>query len=322
MSGDGAVEEGARSPGNESGGDEVGGARAVGVRFRDSGQVSFFDGGDLALEVGDWVVVESEQGRDVGRVVVAPGQVRLAATAKATNSVLCRATDADRRRWMDLEREAVAATAEVSAWVRERGVGGSPVAAGYDLDRTRLRLVYAMGDGESGEDEATLDRMGRALEARLGCPVKWRRVGLGEVARLFGGPGRIGAVDDGAARGFLRLEQRESGVKAEGPGPGGSEIVAADRVGPRSAENERYRMLKAGLPGLGEAVETAAGAGTVVARRVFGESVTVQLAAKGEEVVVSTADLGFGSEACRPETPAEGAPAPLAVESGEGISHQ
>src|SRR4051812_25740042 len=68
--------------GCESGSDVLGpedssrGECVVGVRFPDSGRVYYFRPGDVALEVGDWVVVATGRGEEAGRVVIAPHQVR------------------------------------------------------------------------------------------------------------------------------------------------------------------------------------------------------------------------------------------------------
>lgn len=47
----------------------------VGVRFRPYGRVHYFDAAELALSVGDTVLVETECGSRQGRVAIAPGQV-------------------------------------------------------------------------------------------------------------------------------------------------------------------------------------------------------------------------------------------------------
>src|SRR4051794_31003279 len=54
------------------------GVQVAGVRFLDSGRTFYFNPRGLSLDVGDWVVVESSRGREAGRVVIAPHQIRLA----------------------------------------------------------------------------------------------------------------------------------------------------------------------------------------------------------------------------------------------------
>jgi cell fate regulator YaaT (PSP1 superfamily) len=47
----------------------------VGVRLSPSGRVRYFDAGDVELEVGDRVMVETDEGPREARVIIAPGQV-------------------------------------------------------------------------------------------------------------------------------------------------------------------------------------------------------------------------------------------------------
>ncbi len=63
-------------------------AGIVGVRFRPSGRVEYFAPADLELEVGDRVVVETDDGPREARVVVAPGQVLFSDLHGPLNPVL------------------------------------------------------------------------------------------------------------------------------------------------------------------------------------------------------------------------------------------
>ena len=50
-------------------------ADTVGVRFTRSGRVYYFDPGDHELSVGDRVLVETDDGRREGEVVIEPSQI-------------------------------------------------------------------------------------------------------------------------------------------------------------------------------------------------------------------------------------------------------
>ena len=52
--------------------------KIVGVRFTPSGKVRFFSPGDVDVQIGDTVEVETDVGYRQGTVVIAPDQVRYA----------------------------------------------------------------------------------------------------------------------------------------------------------------------------------------------------------------------------------------------------
>ena len=50
-------------------------ADVVGVRYKRAGRVYYFDPSGIELKVGDCIVVQTARGLELGRVVIAPGQV-------------------------------------------------------------------------------------------------------------------------------------------------------------------------------------------------------------------------------------------------------
>ncbi|MCH8950430.1 MAG: stage 0 sporulation family protein, partial [Chloroflexi bacterium] len=47
----------------------------AGIRFKEAGKIYYFDAGGFDLAVGNFVVVDTSHGQEVGRVVIAPDQV-------------------------------------------------------------------------------------------------------------------------------------------------------------------------------------------------------------------------------------------------------
>ena len=60
----------------------------VGVRFVRSGSVAYFEPGDIDIDVGDRVLVETEQGPREADVVIAPGQVLYSALIASKGLVI------------------------------------------------------------------------------------------------------------------------------------------------------------------------------------------------------------------------------------------
>ena len=73
--------------------------KVIGVRFRNSGKVYYFDPQDLPLRNGLQVIVETSRGMECGRVVLSPREVADEKVNKPLRPVLRIATEED------LERE-------------------------------------------------------------------------------------------------------------------------------------------------------------------------------------------------------------------------
>ena len=63
-------------------------SRVVGVRLNEMQPLVYFRPGEQELEVGDWVLVDTEQGPRRGRVVIAPGQVSFSMLTGELDTVL------------------------------------------------------------------------------------------------------------------------------------------------------------------------------------------------------------------------------------------
>jgi len=67
----------------------------VGVRFKEAGRIYYFDARTLELDVGNYVVVETSHGLEIGRVVIAPGQVIASEIKESLKPILRRAEPED-----------------------------------------------------------------------------------------------------------------------------------------------------------------------------------------------------------------------------------
>ena len=63
-------------------------SRVVGVRLNEMQPLRFFRPGEQDVEVGDWVLVDTEDGPRRGRVVIAPAQVAFSALTGPIETIL------------------------------------------------------------------------------------------------------------------------------------------------------------------------------------------------------------------------------------------
>ena len=161
----------------------------AGVRFQPTGKVYGFDATDCDdLRPGDFVLVETARGQQVGQVVsVQP--LREGERREDLKPVQRRATGRDlavRQRWQEKEDEALRVAREEAA---QLGLPIKITIAEYTFDGQRLTLLY-VSDEKRCEPAKLAQRLQRSLDVR----VDLRRIGPRDHAKLMGGYGACGEL--------------------------------------------------------------------------------------------------------------------------------
>ena len=159
----------------------------VGVRFKRAGKVYFFDPqATQSVTAGDYVVVQTSRGTEVGKIVVPPTDV-------PDNEVVQPLKPVERQAdWRDLtlmesyrlrESEALAISKQK---VREHDLPMKLVRAEYSFDGTRLTIYF------SAEKRVDFRDLVRDLAKALHTRIELRQVGVRDEAKLLGGIDKCG----------------------------------------------------------------------------------------------------------------------------------
>jgi cell fate regulator YaaT (PSP1 superfamily) len=264
-------------------------ARVAGVRFLDSGRTYYFDPRHHNVDVGQWVVVETSRGKEAGRVIIAPQQVRLSMLQGELKPILRRLNDDDVRKMERLKRDASTAVKTFGAKIRERGLPMKPISAEYNFDGSQLTLNFSAADRIDFRDLA------KELSGVFRCRVELRQVGPRDEARLLGGLGRCGRTlcCSSWLPVFPEISMNMAKTQDLPLNPGKVSGVCGRLLCCLSYENEQYKQMKAVMPRLGQPIETPAGPGMVVSMQILKEIVTVRLAADNTDANFTSVDLGF-----------------------------
>lgn len=286
--------------------------RVVGVRFIDSGRTYFFDPRHHQVTVGDWVVVETSRGKEAGRVVLAPHQVRLSMLQGELKPVLRRLNHNDVAKMERLKRDAATAVKIFGQKIREHGLPMKPISAEYNFDGSQLTLNF------SAPEKVDFRELVRDLAATFRCRVELRQVGPRDEARLLGGLGRCGRTLCCASwlPVFPEISMNMAKTQDLPLNPQKVSGVCGRLLCCLSYENEQYKQMKAIMPRLGQRIETPQGPGMVVSLQILKELVTVRLDETGAEVVFPATELGFGRREPEPE-PVHSVFTQVAVETAE-----
>jgi len=249
------------------------GENIVGIRFQRAGKVYYFDPLEMDLEVNENVVVETEHGLKIGRVVIAPKQVIASELTKPVKPVLRRATPEDFQRQekgREKEKKALSKCKELSA---KHDLPLKLLNAESNLDTNHITIFF------SAEGKVDFRQMVRELANSLKARVELRQVGSRDEAKLMGGFGRCGyplccanfLTEFNPLSIKIAKEQNLSLNPTKISGTCGRLLCCL------GYEAELYRLMKAKMPPIGQQVSTNLGKASVIGVNPLKETVIVQL---------------------------------------------
>lgn len=246
----------------------------VGVSFKPVTKIYYFDPGALLdLQAGDYVVVETSQGREVGQVVWQPRKLADSEVGAGLKPVVRRATPLDlveRDRWRHSEAEA----AEICrAKAAEHGLTMKIISAEYNYDGSRLVVNF------SAEGRIDFRDLVRDLSKTLGTRIEMKQIGVRDEAKELNGIGKCGRQLCCAAwlREFNPVTIKMAKQQNLPLNPPEISGVCGRLLCCLSYEMEVYEEARARLPKVGSVVDTPHGKGRVRKVHPLGEIVTVRL---------------------------------------------
>jgi len=158
-------------------------ANTVGVRFRQAGKIFYYDAGDLELQTGSYVVVETSHGNAVGRVVITPDQViaNESSSSEELKPVLRPATEEDIERSEENTKAAADAVLLAKQKVGEHGIDMSIASGEFDLDRGQFTAYF------TANERVDFRALVRDLSQELGARIQLLQVGDRDRAKLIDG---------------------------------------------------------------------------------------------------------------------------------------
>ena len=270
----------------------------LGVRFQEAGRIYYFEPGGYEdeLTVGSYAVVETSRGVELGRVVIAPGQVLSADLTEPLKPVIRPATRDDIDRAEDLREQAHAVTDLARERAHALGLPMKVVSAQYTLDGTRLTVYF------TSEGRVDFRDLVRDLAGKVRAQVQLRQVGPRDQAKVIGGYGRCGRrlcctswlTAFPAISIKMAKEQNLPLNPAKISGQCGRLLCCL------SYENDIYKKLKAELPKPDAMLSTPAGAARVLAVNAVKQMITRELVEGRQRIEATVEQLGFARGVTRP----------------------
>lgn len=158
----------------------------VGICFKKALQTYFFGCDTLDYKVGDYLVVETIRGIELGKVKVAPKKIEEVEINTPLKPVLHLATEQEIKKSQDNVLLAQKAEEEFMKSVNNLNLDMHLVCGEYTLDATKVIFTYI------ADERVDFRELLKVLASKLHCRIELRQIGARDRAKSIGGLGPCG----------------------------------------------------------------------------------------------------------------------------------
>jgi cell fate regulator YaaT (PSP1 superfamily) len=264
----------------------------VGVRFKDSGKIYYFDPQELDLRKGDIVIVDTVRGPEMAKIAYERRDVEDNEIVGDLKTVIRHAETADFERMHALQARHDEVMARCAEKIHEHGLPMGLVKTEYSFDGSRLTFYF------TSEQRVDFRMLVRDLARTFRSRIELRQIGPRDEAKLLGGIGPCGRALCCAT--FLPDYARVSIKMAKDQdlplNPSKISGVCGRLLCCLSYEHQQYLDMKAELPSKGDWVQTPDGPGDVLTTNVLQGTLTVRLASSGMQESYTHAQIQAATE--------------------------
>lgn len=244
----------------------------IGVRFKNTGKVYYFDPGQNQLEKGSLVVVETARGIECGEVVIPNKEVADSTIVKPLKPVLRPATPEDKRRAKENAEKEQRAMRVCQEKIAAHKLDMKLVDVEYTFDNSKI-LFYFTADGRVDFRDLVKD-----LASVFRTRIELRQIGVRDEAKMLGGLGICGRPF--CCSQFLSDFQPVSIKMAKEQGLSLNPSKISGSCGRLMCclayEQKSYEYLNSITPQAGSIVRTPDGEGTVIEVNVVAGTLKVR----------------------------------------------
>jgi len=158
----------------------------INVKFGVSNKTYYFATDDASIKIGDFVVVETVVGVEIGEVTTFPADLSNLNYDREVKPIVRVATPADLTKLNQNELYANSAKQLFEESVQKLGLEMKLIGAQYTLDRAKILFTYV------ADDRVDFRELLKILAAQLHCRIELRQINSRERAQFIGGIGVCG----------------------------------------------------------------------------------------------------------------------------------
>jgi len=251
-----------------------------------NGKADEFDAGDLVLEVGENVIVDTEKGQVLGRVLCAPQEKEKRFLLKSPKKVIRKATPEDLEQFHRNEQLEKDAFTFCLRKIKEKGLSMKLVKTEVLLDRSKALFYF------TSEKRVDFRELVRDLAAEFRMRIEMRQIGVRDEAKMVCGLGSCGR-ELCCAKFMNRFELVSVKMAKEqnlALNPTKISGICGRLMCCLAYEYPTYLELKKDLPKVGKHIVTRSGKGKVIRQNVLNQTVTVELE-EGGEITIHASEI-------------------------------
>ena len=269
--------------------------KVIGVKFRNSGRVYYFDPGDLDIQAGQGVVVETARGVEYADVTMGVTEVEDDKVVSPLKPVQRVATDEDvrmRQYYWDKEKEAFPICEQK---IQEHGLEMKLVNVEYNLTGSKVVFYF------TADDRVDFRELVKDLAYVFKTRIELRQIGVRDEAKMLGGLGPCGRpvcckqfLDD-----FRPVTIKMAKEQNLALSPTKISGLCGRLMCCLQYEESCYEQMHKLMPRTGKEIETPDGVGIVVENNVITEKTKVKLTAEDGTIDIKEypyEDLGPGAK--------------------------
>ena len=255
--------------------------KVVGVRFKKTGKIYYFDPADMNIQKDTYLVVETARGIEFGECVIGIKEINEDDIVAPLKSVLRIATEEDiDKHFKNKDKEKDAFNICLKK-IQEHGLTMKLIDVEYTFDNNKV-IFYFTADGRVDFRELVKD-----LAAIFKTRIELRQIGVRDEAKMLGGLGPCGRtlccstfLGDFASVSIKMAKEQNLSLN-----PTKISGICGRLMCCLNYEQSTYEDIRKRMPKVGSIVKTSEGTGEVFSNNIVKESVKVKLK-KGEEEIL------------------------------------
>lgn len=256
--------------------------KVVGIRFKKAGKIYYFSPGELKINQGENVIVETARGIEFGECVIGEKQIGEDEIVSPLKSVIRKATEEDELRHSENKVKASEAFNICAEKIQGHNLQMKLIDVEYTFDNNKV-IFYFTADGRVDFRELVKD-----LASIFRTRIELRQIGVRDEAKMIGGLGPCGRTMccSSYLGDFVPVSIKMAKEQNLSLNPTKISGICGRLMCCLNFEQETYEGIRKRLPKVGSIVSSEYGQGEVIGNNTVKENVRVRIKPQnGEEFI-------------------------------------